>query len=170
MFLDLINLAKLRRALIHALLLILLFALQNFLGSYLAPWGVKAMFIPAAVVCVALFEGGVWGAMFGLAAGLMADMSFAENSVLFTLLFPAFGYAAGVLGKFTMRRAFITAFVLSAAALILSALGQMFPFLFRSSSVWAVLKTGLLQVLWSLPFAVLIYFPCRSIAGQDLSD
>ena len=59
MLFDLINLAKLRRAVIHALMLILLFCAQDLLGSYVAPWGVKALFIPAAVVCVALFEGGV---------------------------------------------------------------------------------------------------------------
>ncbi len=170
MFLDLIDLAKFRRALIHALLLVLLFWLQDLLASYVTLGGVKAMFIPAAVVCVALFEGGVWGAMFGLAAGYLADLGFAENTVLFTLLFPAMGYFAGVLGKYVLRRAFITGFVLSAAALILAALCQMFPFFFRSSSFWAVLKTGVLQVLWSLPFAALIFFPCRRIAGQDLSD
>ncbi len=170
MFLDLINLAKLRRAVIHGLMLLLLFWLQDLLASYVTLGGVKALFIPAAVVCVALFEGGAWGAMFGLAAGFLADMGFAENSVLFTILFPLLGYTAGVLGKYVLRRAFITGLVLSAAALLLTALFQMFPFFFRSSSFWAVLKTGVLQVLWSLPFAALIYFPCRSIAGQDLTD
>ena len=107
--------------------------------------------------------------MFGLAAGYLADMGFAENSVLFTLLFPAMGYFAGVLGKYVLRRAFISGFVLSVAALLLTTFCQMLPFIFRSS-FWAVLKTGIVQVLWSLPFAALIYFPCRRIAGQDLSD
>lgn len=170
MLFDLINLAKLRRAVIHGLMLLLLFWLQDLLASYVTPWGIKALFIPAAVVCVALFEGGSWGAMFGLAAGFLSDLGFAENTVLFTLLFPLMGYAAGVLGKYVLRKAFVTGLVLSATALVLSTLFQMFPFFFRSSSFWAVLKTGLLQVLWSLPFAALIYFPCRSIAGQDLSD
>ena len=171
MLLDLINLAKLRRAVIHALLLAVLFLIQNLLGAYVTPLGVGAMFIPAAVVCVALFEGGVWGAMFGLAAGYFADMGFAENTVLFTVLFAVIGYLTGVFGKYVLRRAFITALVLSAAALVLTAFCQMFPFLFFSGTkIGAVLKTGALQVLWSLPFVPLIYYPCRSIAGHDLTE
>lgn len=170
MLLDLINLAKLRRGVVYALMLVLLFALQNLLCSYIAPLGVKAMFIPAAVVCVALFEGGVWGAMFGLAAGYFADMGFAENTVMFTILFPAIGYVVGILGKYSMRKAFITALVLSAAALLLAALGQMFPFFFRGTKLWAVVKTGVLQVLWSLPFVPVIYYPCRFIAGHDMTE
>lgn len=171
MFLDLINLAKLRRAVIHALMLALLFLVQNLLGAYVAPLGVKAMFIPVAVVCVALFEGGIWGAMFGLAAGWFADMGFAENAVLFTVLFPVLGYLTGVFGKYVLRKALITALILSAAALLITAFCQMFPFLFFSGTkLGAVLKTGLLQVLWSLPFVFPIYYPCRAIAGQTLTE
>lgn len=170
MLFDLINLAKLRRGVVYALMLVLLFAVQNLLCAYVAPLGVRAMFIPVAVVCVALFEGGVWGAMFGLAAGFFTDMGFAENTILFTVLFPVVGYAVGVLGKYSMRKAFITALVLSTAALLLAALGQMFPFFFRGTNVWAVLRTGFLQLLWSLPFVPVIYYPCRSIAGHDMTE
>lgn len=171
MLLDLINLAKLRRAVVYALFLALLFLVQNLLGAYVAPLGVHAMFIPAAVVCVALFEGGVWGAMFGLVAGYFADMGFAENSVLFTLLFSVIGYFTGVLGKYTLRKAFVTALVLSAGALLLAAFCQMFPFLFfKDTRIWPVLKTGLLQVLWSLPFIFVIYYPCRAIAGHEMTE
>lgn len=171
MLLDLINLAKLRRAVVYAILLLVLFLIQNLLVSYVALWGVRAMFIPVAVVCVALFEGGVWGAMFGLAAGYFADMGFAENTVLFTILFPVIGYFTGVLGKYTLRKAFITALVLSAAALMLAAFCQMFPFLFfEDTKIWPVLKTGFLQVLWSLPFIFVIYYPCRAIAGHEMTE
>lgn len=170
MLLDLINLAKLRRAVVYGLFLVLLFAVQNLLGAYVSLWGVRAMFLPAAVVCVALFEGGVWGAMFGLAAGYFADMAFAENTVMFTLLFPMLGYFAGVLCKYTLRKALITALVLSAGALLLTAGAQMAPFLFRGERFWPVLRTGLLQTLWSLPFVFAVYYPCRTIAGYDMTE
>ena len=46
----------------------------------------------------------------------------------------------------------------------------MFHFLFFTDTrAWPVLRTGLLQVLWSLPFVAVIYYPCRAIAGRDLS-
>ncbi len=170
MIFDLIDLAKLRRAFVYALLLLVLFLLQNVLFANLAIAGVRAMFVPISVVCVALFEGGVWGALYGLAAGFFLDMGMPDSTVLFLILLPVIGFFCGALCHYVLRRGFLTALVLSAGTLLLTALCQMFPFLFSGTKVWAVIGTGLLQVLWSLPFILIIYYPCRAIAQRDMTD
>ncbi len=171
MLYDLIDLEKLRRACVYALMLVILFLLQNVLLSNFAPLGVRAVFVPVSVVCVGLFEGGVWGAMYGAAAGYFLDMGQSETTVLFMLVLAAAGYFTGVLCRYELRRGLLTALVLSAAVLTACALCQMLPFLlFTTTRAWPVIRTGVLQIVWSLPFTFLIYYPCRYIAGHELTS
>ena len=167
MLYDLIDLSKLRRAILYALLLAVLFIVQDFVLSHIAVFGVRAVLIPAAVVAVGLFDGGLTGGLFGLAAGYFCDMGSADHIILFTVMLAAIGFFTGILGQFLFHRGFVSYIVLAAAALAIVTFCQMFRFLFftdtDASAVW---RTGLIQLLWSLPWAVPVYFPCRSIAGQ----
>ena len=88
MLLDLIDLSKLRRAIVYALLLAGLFILQNLILSRITVLGVHALIVPAAVVAIGLFEDGLWGGMVGLAAGYFSDMA-TQNVALFTVLLAA---------------------------------------------------------------------------------
>lgn len=165
---DLINFNKLRRAVIYALLLALVMLFQDALLSELKILGVKSMFVPAMVVAVGLFEGGVWGGVFGLAAGFFCDMCYSENTVLFTVLFPLFGFLSGWMGAYMVNRRFFAYLVLCAAALCMTAFCQMFRLLFIVGADPAALcRTAALQVLWSLPLAVPLYFPPRSLSQKD---
>ena len=92
MLLDLINLSKLRRAIVYALLFLVLFVLQDLLVSHITVLGVHALLIPAAVIAVGLFDGGAWGGFIGLAAGYFCDLGYSDQTVLFTVLFPAIGF------------------------------------------------------------------------------
>ena len=94
MLLDLIDFSKLRRAIIYALMMLVLFVLQDLLISRIALFGVRAMLIPAAVVAIGLFDGGLWGGFTGLFAGYFMDMGYSENVILFMLLFAAAGFFA----------------------------------------------------------------------------
>ena len=49
---------KIRRGVLYELYLVLYFLVQNVIFSHIALFGVRAMFLPALVVAVALFEGG----------------------------------------------------------------------------------------------------------------
>jgi len=171
MLFDLIDLAKLRRAIVYGLLLAAVFILQNLICSRIALLGVRALFVPVAVVAIGMFEGGVWGGLLGLVAGYFCDLGFCENTILFTVLFPALGFFSGAFSKYFLHRGFLTFLVLSAVALLIVSGCQMFRFLFFvDTNKWTVLKTGLLQVLWSLPFAVVVYYPCQSIAGHGMRE
>ena len=72
MLLDLIDLSKLRRAIVYGLLLAGILLVQNHIAARVPILGVRPLLIPAMVVAVGLFEDGMWGGMLGLAAGYFA--------------------------------------------------------------------------------------------------
>lgn len=185
MFLDLINFAKLRRALLYALLLLACMTVQDSVLSRFQIIWAKPMFLPCLVVAVGVFSGAVWGGVFGLITGLLWDMVLLESTVLFTVALPILGFAAGVLVEYAFNRRFFPYFCICAAALLLCALLQCANLLlFSGSSVSTaaaqlqasgvlsvaqgtdrgrVVAVALMQVLWSLPFAAVLFFPCRAI-------
>jgi LytS/YehU family sensor histidine kinase len=127
------------------------------------------MLVPAVVVAIGLFEGGAWGGLLGLAAGSFCDMGSSEQLILFTVLFPAVGFFSGVLGKYLFNRSLVSYMALFLLMMTVITACQMFPFLFfADTEAWAVWRTGLIQIFWSLPWAVPIYFPIKSIASRPL--
>ena len=170
MLLDLIDFSKLRRAIIYALLLLALFVLQDLVISHITVLGVRAMLIPAAVVAIGLMDGGAWGGFVGLASGFFCDIGYSEQTVLFTVLFAAVGFFCGVLGKYMLHKGFVSYIVLFLVSMSVITLCQMFRFLFfTDTDAAAVYRTGLIQLLYSLVWAVPVYFPCRSAAARPMS-
>lgn len=154
--------SRTRRAVLYFLYLLGFLVLQNVIFSHIAPLGVRAMFMPALVVAVALFEGGWRGGLFGLAAGILCDLFLAGQTVLFTILFPVMGFAVGLLGDFYLNRRFFSYAVMAVLALLLSAFAQMFSLLvYRGQSPLALWGTALLQTLWSVPFIYPAYYICK---------
>ena len=153
---------RIRRGVLYALYLLGALLLQNVIFSHISPLGVRAMFIPALVVAVALFEGGSRGGYFGLAAGIACDLFFAGQSVLFTILFPVMGFAVGLLADFYLNRRFFSYAVLAVAALFVSAFAQMFALLvYHGQGSWALWRSAILQTLWSVPFIYPAYYICK---------
>ena len=151
-----------RRGVLYALYLLGALILQNVIFSHVAPLGVRAMFMPALVTAVALFEGGWTGGVFGLAAGIVTDLFFAGQSVMFTVLFPAIGFVTGFLVDFFLNRRLLTYVILTVPALLLAAFVQMFSLLFyRGQNSFALWWTALLQTLWSVPFIFPAYYLCK---------
>ena len=165
---DLINLKQLRRALLYALCLLVTLTLQNALFGQIAILGVKAMFVPALIVAIGLFEGGFWGGLFGMAAGMFCDMASTDTTVLYTILLAAEGFLAGMLTAVYINRRFYSYMILALGALALTALCCIIPlWIYHGADIAALLRTGALQVAWSIPFAVPAYFACKAVAERD---
>ena len=148
-----------KRILKYALYMFIALITQNMLFTQLRIFGVCPMVLPAVAVSVGMFEGATWGTIFGLIMGYFADMAFVENTILFTVLFPALAFAAGFVSQFYINRRFFAFMGLSLMALLLTAIIQMFVTFAGDAWSGELVKTALLQTLWSLPPAVLAYFP-----------
>ena len=167
MFLDLINLDKIRRAVLYLFCVIVALWLQTMVFSRIAPLGVKPIFLPVVIVSIGLWESGVWGAVLGLLTGLYTDMAMVESTVTFLILFSFFGFVSGVLGEFVINRRFVSYMILAALALLSTAACQIIPlWFFRGAAPEALLPVALLQSAWGLPLAVPAYFAAKAISGR----
>ena len=164
--LELINIRKVRKALLYLLCIILALWLQTMIFSRLTLFGVKPMFIPALAVAIGMFEGGLWGGMLGLAAGIYCDICYSDSTVLFLVLLAALGFLSGLLTEFFINRRFVSYLILAALALLLAAFCQIAPlWIFKGVPLRPLAVTALLQSALSLPFAVLIYFIIKALTG-----
>lgn len=168
MLLDMINIQRLRRAIVYGGFLLLVLFIQNVLLARVSILGVHPFILPLAVVAVSFFEGGIWGGIFGLFLGLFADMHFNGPVVLLTAAFPAIGFFSGALASFLVNRRFFSYFFTGLAALVLTALCQAIPIIaVGGTRLLPVLVVAGLQTLWSLPFTLLFFGPCRRLSGAD---
>ena len=150
---------NLRRVLLYALFLFLTMVLQNMVLTHVRPLGVCPFILPAAVVAVGMFEGSTWGAVFALAMGIYADMAFVDTTIGFTLLFPALAFGAGFIAQFFINRRFTGYMLVAAGALLFTGFMQMLRVLVTDGLAPVMIATVLLQAIWALPFAALLYFP-----------
>ena len=166
--LELINLRKARKAILYLLLIVVALWLQTMVLSRVNLLGAKPFFLPVLAVAFGLFEGGVWGGMLGLAAGIGCMLSLAGSPVLFLVLLPVFGFLSGLLAEFLINRRFLSYLLLSALALLVTSLLQALPlWLFRGAELSPLARVALLQALWSLPLAVPTYFVVKLLAGRE---
>lgn len=132
---------------------------QNMLFTRLRILGVCPMVLPAAAVAVGMFEGAVWGGIFSLILGVFADMAFVENTVLFTVVFPALAFVSGFISHFFINKRFFAYMGAAAVGLLATAIAQMMGIFAIDGWSSAMPLTVALQTIWSLPFAALAYFP-----------
>lgn len=128
----------------------------------------EPFFLPGVCVAVGILEGGSFGGYFSLVFGILADMQFSENTVLFTMLFPFVGFMSGFLAEFYINRKFLSYNVLAFLAVLLTSIVQMFKAtlivqmfkatLFYGATFSNVATIAILQTFWSIPFNMLFYF------------
>ena len=154
--LEKINFGKVSR---YALYLIVVLILQNILLTQMRLFGVCPLVLPAVAVAMGMFEGATWGAVFSLIMGIFADMAFIENTIFFTLLFPALSFLAGFVSNYYINRRFFAYMGAAAGGLLITAAAQILKTSAMDTFSPVMITTGLLQTLWSLPFAALVYYP-----------
>lgn len=156
---DILARIEIKKLLKYALYLFLSLVTQDMLFTQVRIFGVCPMVLPAVAVAVGMFEGPYFGAIFALILGIFADMAYIENTVTFTLLFPALAFGSAFISQFFVNRRFFAFMGVAFAGLLLTALVQMMRAFATGGWAWALVSTVLLQTLWSIPPAALAYFP-----------
>jgi len=150
---------NIKRVVQYWLFMFLSLVAQNMLFTQLRPLGVCPLVLPAVAVAVGMFEGAIWGAVFSLVMGIFADMAFIENTITFTVLFPALSFATGFVAQFFINRRFFAYMGAALMGLLVTGVVQMLKTAAMDEWAMSMVSTVLLQTLWSLPFAALAYFP-----------
>ncbi len=153
-----------KRLLRYALFIFLSLLAQNMVLNRVRILGVCPLILPAVVVAVAMFQTPVKGALFGLVLGFFADMAFVENSITFTVLFPALAFASGFISEFFINRRFFAYMGAALGALLATGIVQMLLTAAGDSFSVTMIRTVLLQTLWALPFAAVAYIPAERLS------
>ncbi len=149
-----------------ALFMLIVFVLQSMVFSRILILGVRPLLLPIAVVSYALLTDEMKGAVFGLAAGILCDVSMNSPAILFTLLLTACGLIVGRAAQTLVVRNVFTFMIGCAAVLVLCAGAQMFSLvMLQGVPVPRLMPTALRQTLASLIFSLPIYYFNRLVSA-----
>lgn len=151
----------------HTVMLLFLFVFQSMVFSRMRILGIAPLILPLAVVGVAMFEGATWGGGFGIAAGVFCDVSHSEAMVLYTIVFMLLGVMVGLLSEYVLVRGIPSYLLCSILTLIIIAFFEMFAFLvFTKVEPQVLIKVALKQTIYSLLFALPVYYIARKVCRQ----
>jgi len=157
---------KLYSVLTYAVLLLILYFLQDAVCPHILLFGARPLLLPMAVVGVSLRGDLVRGGVFGLCAGVLCDTALNQTVALCLILFTLLGIFCAYLADTTFTGSFPSFFVLCAAALLIIGLCQLLPLLFSSAaSPLPLFGMACRQALSSLIFSLPVYYLCR-LAGR----
>ena len=158
-FERLVERVNIKRALKYALYLFLALTCQTMLFSKARIFGVYPMILPAVAVAVGMFVPVGRAALFSLLMGYFADMAYVETVFTYTVLFPTLSFGAAFLAQFFLNRRFFAYLGAAFLGLVLTGMLQMLRTIALDGFALSMLPTVLLQTLWSMPGAVLAYYP-----------
>lgn len=158
------NVRKLKRGVLRALILLLLYVLQTDVFTHLRIGGLCPLALPLAAVGFGIFDGGLKGGLWGLVAGILCDLS-VGGSFAFTITLTLIGFFSGFLSEFILAKGFPSFLTLSIAALLLCSFMQAFPAVAYAGVAIADGALGvLIQSAYSLIFVLPVYWASRSIS------
>lgn len=148
-----------------ALILLLVSVIQNTDGFFPQLFGVRALLLIPAVVCVAMFERDFHGMLLGLFAGALWDI-FASGGSFNALFLTAVGFLCGTLINTIMRNNVVTAFILSTVSAIIYNIGYwLFHYILGGldRAAFMLLRYYLPSIAYTVVFVPLIFIIVRSV-------
>jgi cell shape-determining protein MreD len=139
--------------------LLTVYILQSMVFPHIQLWGVKPLPLPLLVAAVAVTEGGIHGTAFGLAAGILCDMSLNQPAIEFTLTLTLLGFFVGLLSDTVLARTFFIFLLCALVSSFFCAAVQMLKlWLFYGAVLGEMTGTLLRQTGYSMLFAPLVYY------------
>ena len=141
----------------YALALLPVWFLEAYVFSRISLWSTTPMLLPLAAVALAVLEGALAGAGFGIFAGMLCDMTYGSNGGMILLL-ALLGTGAGLISQFRLRQNLLGCWLCSAVALaIIDTLRILQRMLLRGIPLSALMEVALPELFWSLLFVPLVY-------------
>ena len=159
---------------VYALGLLPVWVLDAFVLSRYPLFGVTPILLPVAAAAVAVLEGAVGGAGFGLWIGLIWALSYPGVPAAMIFLLTLAGFFTGTLSQYALRSSFVGCIVCAAACLALLELFQVISgVIIQLGPLPALLSIALREWLLSLCWTPLIYLIFyriyRRVGGQKLA-
>lgn len=132
------------------------------LGLYVLPqfpiWGTIPTLLPITAVTVAVFEGPVAGAGFGLFVGILSDSLIPGVPGSMTFGLALLGLCAGAAARYGVRQNMLGCLICSFIALFLiNLIRVLFSLLQHKATLGTLASVALPEIFWSLVFLPLIY-------------
>ncbi|MCL2747872.1 MAG: rod shape-determining protein MreD [Oscillospiraceae bacterium] len=147
----------------YVLFLTALAVIQTSLLPNLKLFGASPNLLPIAATMVAVLEGGVPGALFGLLAGLYCDAIIPKVDVLHTVYLFVSGLVIGQLVAALFKKNLVTAALCAIASLAVLDFFLMLLFFIvpRRAGISSLLQVALPEILFSAILSPLVYGPIR---------
>ncbi len=153
-----------------ALVILIIFLIQNTAGFFPRPWGVPAMLLVPAVVCTGMFEREIPGMIFGLFAGILLDAFSAESLCFHSIALTLTGFFSGFLVTSLLRNNLKTSILLSAAALLVYNSAYFACCIWKSAGESArqiFLNRYLASAAYTALFIPVIYLIVRTVSKKN---
>lgn len=153
---------KLHKILLYSLVFFFMFMLQELFFSRIPVWGFILLPIPCAVIALSVIESAPFGVFFGLACGLILDVSGGSALFWHTVMLMCASYLAGRVLTNWIRQSLLSAISLSVCLYIIGeCLHILLLYVFTGSAGFltvftAAIPSALLSSILSIPFAVLL--------------
>jgi rod shape-determining protein MreD len=161
-----VNRRTIKKWALYAGLGILMMLIQEHLLARLDISGIHPMVGGVLTAAVAMFEGGIGGASFGLFVGVLQDSSVIGAEGYYSLLYLACGMTAGFICEYMFRKNIFTAlmwsFFITAVTTLIYFL--LFFLITGRSGISALWRTALPEIVYSSLMLPFVYFPVRYIA------
>ena len=144
--------------LVYALAMIPILILSLFLFPRIPLFGTVPALLPVAAITVAVLEGPVGGAGFGLFVGILADALIPGVPGTMTFALSFLGSCSGTAARYGVHQNLVGCLICSGSSLVLINLVRvMFLFLRNTAPLGSLLFTAVGEIFWSLVFLPLIY-------------
>ncbi|MDD4715996.1 MAG: rod shape-determining protein MreD [Oscillospiraceae bacterium] len=148
---------------VYSLALLLVYFLQTLVTDRILIFGVRPDLIPVAIAAVAVLEGGVGGAGFGLGAGLFSLAVFHSAGILALLIYPLAGALVGLLAEYVLQNTFLSCALCVLIFFTVLELWRILPPLIGGAAFLPLLGIALPEFLYSLLFTLPVYALFRSV-------
>lgn len=148
----------------YTLALIPVWLVDEFILNRIPLFGIIPMLLPLAVVAVAVLEGAVPGAGFGMAVGLLWELAYPGGSGILVFGMALAGMLTGSIAQYALSQSFVSCLLCSAGVLGMIDGARILRALFvQSETLDVLLRISTAEIVVSLCFTPFIYLLFRMV-------